>query len=154
MPNNETEKTKLAPKQRYGWVLLGALILVVGAVVWQTTTTDRMTVRLGRQTFTLVRAATPEQKQKGLSGTASLGRGQGMFFDGDHEADTCFWMKEMHYSLDIIWLTGDKKVAYIEHNLSPDTYPKTFCHQGQYVIEINAGQAAKSGLETGQRVVF
>lgn len=155
MPNNETAKTKSAPKRLRGWGLLaGVLLLVVAMVVWQTVSTERMTIRLGRQTYTLVRATTSEQKQKGLSGTASLGAGQGMFFDGDREAETCFWMKGMRYPLDIIWLGSDKKVAHIEHNVAPDTYPDTFCHGGQYVIEINAGQAARSGLQQGQSVAF
>lgn len=155
MPNNETAKTKSAPKRLRGWGLLaGALLIVAGVIIWQTVSVERMTVRLGTHDYTLVRATTSEQKQKGLGGTASLGEDQGMFFGSNRESETCFWMKDMRYSLDIIWLSSDKKVAHIEHNVAPGTYPKTFCHDGQYVIEINAGQAAKSGIKTGQSVAF
>lgn len=155
MPNNETAKTKSAPKRLRAWGLLaGALLVFAAVIIWQMVSAERMTVRLGTQDYTLVRATTSAQKQKGLSGTTSLGEGQGMFFDGNRESETCFWMKDMRYSLDIIWLSSDKRVAHIEHNVAPGTYPKTFCHPGQYVIEINAGQAAKSGIKIGQNVAF
>ena len=94
------------------------------------------------------------QQEKGLSGTAALDPNSGMLFWNAAEAKQCFWMKDMHYNLDIIWLDRNKKVTHIEYNLSPKTYPKTFCAQGKYVIELNAGEAKRSGITKGQVLTF
>jgi len=99
-------------------------------------------------------AVTPAQQQQGLSGTKKLGFNQGMLFAYDQQAKRCFWMKEMRYDLDIIWADAARKVTAVERDLAPKTYPQQFCHQGKYVIELNAGEAAKAGIEQGRKLDF
>lgn len=93
-------------------------------------------------------------QERGLSKRTSMPRNGGMLFAYPTSSRLCFWMKDMYFNLDIIWLDASKKVVHIEENLSPDTYPEYFCADGRYVIELNAGEAAKSGLRTGQAVAF
>jgi len=77
-----------------------------------------------------------------------------MIFPYDKESEQCLWMKDMLFSVDIIWVGADKQVTSIKPNLSPDTYPDSFCAQAQYVIELPAGEASKSNLRIGQKLNF
>jgi len=104
--------------------------------------------------YKLTAAQTAAEQQQGLSGTKSLNHDAGMLFIFATDREQCFWMKDMNYSLDMIWASSDKKVTHIEKNLSPKTYPNEYCANGQYVIELNAGQADASYMKQGQTLRF
>ena len=63
-------------------------------------------------------------------------------------------MKDMLFSLDILWINNDGVVVEVERNITPTTYPKTFINSSAatYVLEINAGEAEKRGLYIGSKV--
>ena len=67
-----------------------------------------------------------------------------------------FWMKDMAFSLDIILIGADKKVAGIAPDISPQTYPEVFLppHEIKYVLELNSGGAKDYGIATGTKLVF
>lgn len=92
----------------------------------------------------------------GLSGREYLASGSGMLFVFDSPDRQCFWMKDMKFPLDIVWLNSDKQVVYLQENVSPDSYPHNFCSDdlAQYVIELNAGQAREFGITLGQTLEF
>ena len=108
---------------------------------------------MGGHVFAVERVSTPAALEKGLSGRTSLPGDSAMLFVFDHPSKQCFWMKDMNFSLDIIWLDQDKKVVYIVPDLSPETYPKTFCpdKDATYVVEVNAGLAHKYGVDIGSK---
>jgi uncharacterized membrane protein (UPF0127 family) len=99
---------------------------------------------------------TAAAQEKGLSGRASLAPDSGMLFVFQNEAQRCFWMKDMQFPLDIIWVNKDKRVVYIQPELSPSTYPDSFCPKppAQYVIELNAGQATQASIRIGETLTF
>lgn len=100
-------------------------------------------------------ADTDQTRLKGLSGRESLDSDSGMLFIFEQPARECIWMKNMRFSIDIIWLDEAKTISKIERNVSPETYPATFCQdETMYVIELNAGEAEKLGLELGQKLNF
>jgi uncharacterized membrane protein (UPF0127 family) len=117
-----------------------------------------MTVKLtiGKQHFSLEVADTRAKQQKGLGGRDAMPQDIGMLFIFNETALRRVWMKDTHFALDIIWLDGDRRIQHIEANVSPDTYPKIFDPEclSQYVIELNAGQAARVGLRIGQKLTF
>lgn len=94
--------------------------------------------------------------EKGLSNRAYLSKGQGMLFSFQNAGVHCFWMKDMHFPIDIIWLNTTKHIQHIEANVTPDSYPRNYCPavDSKYVLEINAGEASKLGYEKGQRLSF
>lgn len=94
---------------------------------------------------------TPEKMSLGLGGRAGLPEGQGMWFVLPAEDMTGFWMKDMKFSIDILWLDGELKVTGIQHSLSPDTYPEVFYPEfpSRYVLEVPAGFAATNGITLG-----
>ncbi|HWC57912.1 MAG TPA: DUF192 domain-containing protein [Candidatus Paceibacterota bacterium] len=101
-------------------------------------------------------ADTPALREQGLSYTASLAAGTGKLFLFDTLGTPGFWMKGMEYSLDIVWIRDDWTVAAITPSLSPDTYPTIVYppYLIQYVLEINAGEAAKDGIVAGAQLKF
>ena len=70
-------------------------------------------------------------------------------------------MYQVKIPLDIIWLDRDLRIVEIARNVPP--CPSTSARacptygghaQALYVIEVNAGFAAKNGLREGERVDF
>jgi uncharacterized membrane protein (UPF0127 family) len=95
-------------------------------------------------------------REKGLSGWSSLAANSGMLFSYTNSDIRCFWMKDMQFSLDMIWVNAGKQVVHIQPDVSPGTYPQQFCpnQPAQYVIELNAGVAVAAGIRDGQTLRF
>jgi uncharacterized membrane protein (UPF0127 family) len=94
---------------------------------------------------------TPQERQQGLSGRASLPLGSGMLFVFESPEMRTFWMKDMNFAIDIIWLDGSWQVISVTENATPDTFPDTFSptRPAQYVLEVPAFFARDNGITTG-----
>lgn len=112
---------------------------------------DQIAVNVGTSTLILDLATTSAARSQGLSGRTSLDTNAGMLFVFEEPGLYGFWMKEMKFSLDLIWLNSKGKVVDITTNLSPQTYPKAFYPVSpvKYVIEVNAGWTKINNLEVG-----
>lgn len=110
---------------------------------------------VGKKCYKLEEAHSAAKRTRGLSERPSLAKDRGMLFVFNDEARPCIWMKDMRFAIDIIWLDEAGKAVDIEENVSPDTYPTSFCpdHPAKYVVELNAGQAKDSGLTVTDRVM-
>lgn len=99
-------------------------------------------------------AQSKASRELGLSGRPSMGNDEGILFVFDAPGKYGFWMKDMNFPLDIIWINESGLVVDIERNLTPDSYPKTFINEvdASYVLEINAGLAKEFGLFLGSKV--
>src|SRR5207237_7364107 len=73
------------------------------------------------------RADSPRERQLGLSGRQSMTPSHAMLFVFDQPSDACMWMKDMEFDLDMVWLNADKEITKIQENISPETYPESFC---------------------------
>ena len=64
-------------------------------------------------------------------------------------------MKDMLFSLDIIWADASGTITTINQNLSPDTYPNVYrpATASKYVLEVPAGYTTKKGIAVGQKIV-
>lgn len=111
---------------------------------------------IGEKTFSLALAADQPRRRLGLSEVEELPEGYGMLFAFPEEGKNGFWMKQMKFPLDIIWLDAEKTVVKVLSDVSPDTFPTTFGAEvnSQYVIELNAGVVAPLGIERGDVVEF
>jgi len=95
----------------------------------------------------------------GLMFHDSLKNDQGMLFIFDQPGYYDFWMKNMKFSLDIIWIDENEKIIHIEHSAHPcveDEPCSTYKPQKKavYVLEISAGDAKKHSFDIGDRVTF
>jgi uncharacterized protein len=105
-------------------------------------------------------AATNEQRTKGLSVKDALADNEAMLFVFDTAQEHSFWMKNMKFPIDIIWLDSDKTVVHIEHSLQPCSFD-AFCptykpdnNNALYVLETVAGFAKQHGIVEGTKVEF
>ena len=104
-------------------------------------------------------SASNEQRTKGLSVKDALAENEAMLFVFDNEDEHTFWMKDMKFPIDIIWINDNKTVVHIEHNLQPCGYG-LLCptyKPGQdslYVLETVGGFAEKHDVVQGTRVQF
>lgn len=99
---------------------------------------------------------TPALQRQGLSGRNSIGENQAMLFVFKENNYHSFWMKDMNFSIDMIWINESKQIVHIEKNVSPDSYPKTFQSPtlAKYVLEVQAGAVKKRGIKVGDSVSF
>lgn len=93
-------------------------------------------------------ADTPGKRAQGLSGRKELKENRGMLFVLDKPDIYSFWMKDMNFPIDIIWIGEDLKIVDITRNAKPESYPKTFQPKkpAKYVIEVNAGWTLKNNI--------
>ena len=96
-------------------------------------------------------AASQNERERGLMYREELGEDAGMLFVFEKEDKYQFWMKNVNFPLDIIWVNKDMRVVDIqtampctEHCIeyTPD-YP------ARYVLEVPAGFTAAHNIKTG-----
>jgi uncharacterized membrane protein (UPF0127 family) len=114
------------------------------------------TITVGNNT---IDAEIPENAQKkdiGLSGRACIGADQGMLFVFDKPDQYNFWMKDMKFPIDIVWLDDKKNTIGVTPSLSPSTYPQTFTSKSpaKYVLEIQSGRAQQLNVVEGTQLQF
>ncbi len=116
----------------------------------------RIDLTVNQHHFVTEVARSSAQKSKGLAGRSTIKENEAMLFVYDSEGDYGFWMKDTLVVLDMIWVSKDKKIVHIEHNVKPDSYPKTFSSKipAQYVLEIKGGEAQKQNIKEGDQLTF
>lgn len=96
-----------------------------------------------------------QARSKGLSGRTNLDSDASMLFVFDEPGRRCFWMKDMQFSIDILWFDGSRRLIHQEHDVSPDSYPKSYCvDNAQYVLELSDGTARSLGTQAGDTMVI
>ena len=103
-------------------------------------------------------ADTLKKRRLGLGKRTSLKKGWGMLFVFEKRKPHRFWMKDMQFPLDIIWL-DNHRIVHIIHNAKPvnsrdEPEIMTSPVPVNFVLEIAAGRAAKLRLKTEQRLKF
>lgn len=140
-------------------------IVTVGilGILWYTTTRAQTppvlpesVVVLGGQTIHVDLAQTPAEQAQGLGGRASLGDHDGMLFIFPSDGYEAFWMKDMRFSIDMLWLSADGTVVYIKSDVSPSTYPTPFSptSPARYVLELPANFAKTYTIKVGDKAVL
>ena len=106
----------------------------------------------------LIVAKTDEDRITGLSGKESLPENQGMLFIFDEKGKYPFWMKEMKFAIDIIYIDDDTVVHIIKNAAPPknDTIPERYAPPKpvNYVLELNAGKAEELNIEKGTKITL
>lgn len=114
------------------------------------------TVVINGTTFSVDIADNDTNRAKGLSGRESLPDDAGLLFIFDSPGVYPFWMKDMNFPIDIIWIDDNLKVVYIKENALPESYPEIFNPKvkAMYVLEINSGEVALNKIKIGDDVVL
>ncbi len=99
-------------------------------------------------------ADTAKLRAQGLSGRGALPEGHGMLFVFGRPDRYGFWMKDMRFNIDIIWIR-DAKVIGMLVNVTPESFPEVFYPPAPVdaVLELPAGSAARRGITEGSGVI-
>lgn len=144
------------------WLAGLLLIPLVMIAAWPTNSAcqehyraDRLLAVNGRHLSAQVVADGPS-RQKGLAGRLCLGSDQAMLFVFDKAGYYPFWMRDMRFDIDIVWIGEDHTVADILEDAQPATYPKSFINErpARYVLEVKAGNVRQLGIGTGTFIKF
>lgn len=97
-----------------------------------------------------------EARMKGLSGREGLGKNEGMLFVFEKPDIYPFWMKDMKFSIDIIWIKDLRIVDIVKDAPPPTTDGKTisFTPRGEadLVLETAAGFCDENGVKIGDEI--
>lgn len=128
-----------------------ALLLVLWLFSGKSTHEIPVAFRVGESTITLERAETEYARQQGLSGREGLQTDTGMLFVFEEPGQYPFWMRDMRFSIDIVWLDEQFTVVHVENDVAPETYPELFAptRDALYVLELPAGEAGMRNIEEG-----
>jgi len=97
------------------------------------------------------------ERARGLMFRETLGPAEGMFFVFDQQLRHSFWMKNMNFPLDLIWINQDKVIVDITRDAQPcagSCESLAPVDAAKYVLEVNAGFALKNNIQTGDRIDF
>jgi len=103
-------------------------------------------------------AVTEQERQLGLMFRQGINPDQGMLFVFEREGIHSFWMKNMEFPIDIIWLDKDKRIVHIEKNVPPcgtedcPSYAPPI--PSKYVLEIKNGFSEEFDLKLYDRIEF
>lgn len=113
-------------------------------------------IKVGKQEVIVEIVDDEEERSRGLGWRKDLPKDSGMLFVFETPARYSFWMKDMFFPIDIIWVDENKEIVAISKNISPETYPESFSpsESVKYVLEVNAGWAEENGVKIGDSVEF
>ncbi len=151
-------------------LLLWGLLTTFGCVASQSATEttppngapESAVVHIGNASYTVDLAVLPDERQQGLSGREHMAQDEGMLFVFEEERQLYFWMKEMRFPLDIIWIDSQCRLLEVAAevpmpppNASNEEIPRAQSPSpARYVLEVHAGEAARNGLQPGDPVEF
>lgn len=117
-------------------------------------------IKIGTKSLLVEVSDTQETRNKGLSGRETLGENEGMLFVFESKnIKPAFWMKDMKFSIDIIWIK-DNKVAQITKEIpapTPGTEDRNLPlyipdAPIDYVLEVNSGFSDKNEIKAGDPI--
>ena len=149
--NSVVEKVS---NMKYFFLVMAGIGVLSG--IWLLSPAKQPSVIINGHTLEVEVVRTPEEQARGLSGRESLAENAGMLFVYETPVTPGFWMKDMNFPLDIIWIGSDKRIVDISENIAPETFPQLFRPLApvQYVLEVNAGWAEAHNLSMGNTAKF
>ena len=108
--------------------------------------------RLADVTYTLELADDAWETTRGLMHRNSMVEDMGMIFVFDGDEPRRFWMRNTFIPLDMVFVRSDGRVDSFVENAAPRTDTgRSSAGPARYVIELNAGEVARMGLQPGSR---
>lgn len=116
-------------------------------------------VRIGNSSLDVEIADTDAERAQGLSGRTELAENAGMLFVFDAPGFYNFWMPNMHFSIDIIWVSENRRIIGVAENAPPLDPRGTIIHYTPpapiaYALETPAGFSAQHNIIAGQQIDF
>jgi uncharacterized membrane protein (UPF0127 family) len=146
---------------KHAILILLAAVAVAGVLFWlRSQKTAASQLHIGDHTTLQVEIVDSALSQaQGLSGRESLEKNTGMLFVFSRPAPRNFWMKDMRFPLDVVWIRDFEVVGFQENILHPEASGGEVVRfqsrvPADMVLEINAGEVALRGIKVGDKVAF
>lgn len=119
----------------------------------------RQTITIASSTYDVEMATTIVEQMCGLSGRLGLDENEGMLFTFGSSSIRTFWMKDMTFPLDMIWISGNQ-VAGFSQNVPPPASSTMLWQLKLYsspssvdkVLEVNSGTVERDNIQVGDIV--
>lgn len=122
---------------------------------------DGPRVKIDDREFPAEIAATRKAQLQGLGGRDQLAFGSGMLFVYGDEPVPAFWMREMRFALDFVWIGGECEVVDTTERAPPpagedESALPTYASRvpAAHVFEMNAGDVERYRIKVGDKVEF
>ena len=138
-------------------IILSSIIILLIILYFKKSTTKYTNIKIGDTEIRAEIADTFIKQTRGLMFRKSLPENEGMLFVFDEEGYHSFWMMNMSFPIDIIWVNKEKEVVDIVKNAQPCKFsclsykPK---ERAIYVLEVNANFTSEHGIRTRSSVEF
>ena len=116
-------------------------------------------VEVGGERFQVEVADDDAERARGLMFRDAMADDHNMLFIHDRQEPQAYWMKNTRIPLDILYFDRDRRLVSQQRDVPPCSagdrcppYPSRA--PAQYVLELNAGQAARLGLQDGALLTF
>lgn len=120
-------------------------------------------LQVNDQVFNIQLVSSSTDKERGLSRRESMLENEGMLFDMSKEKNgqVAFWMKDMKFDLDLIWIK-DYTIQEITKNVpalitgTTEQNLELYSPQNNIdmVLELNAGISDKYNLKVGDKIIL
>ena len=116
-------------------------------------------VELGGQRYAIEIADDDAERARGLMYRDAMAADRGMLFIHEAEEPQAYWMKNTKIALDILYFDDGRKLVSQQRDVPPcslgdgcPSYPSNV--PARYVLELNAGEAARLNLQYGAELTF
>jgi len=120
---------------------------------------DIIEMEISGKTFFVEVADEVSERNRGLSGRESLGENEGMLFIFEYPTVPVFWMKDMEFPIDIVWISESKIIGWVpnalpesgvqDENLSIYSPPQSV----DMVLELPTGTVSRESFRLGDSVL-
>ena len=97
-----------------------------------------------------------DDMERGLMYRKGLDKDKGMLFVFTFDDKHPFWMKNMSFSLDILWISLDGHIVYIGHDIPACSNDPCAVYSpdkpARYVLELNSGYTASHQWKLGDKL--
>ena len=131
-------------------------VVEVAPEEWRSIYPNTIPILIGDTPVLASVADTMSSRIEGLSGTPFIPDNVVKLFVFGVPGNHSIWMKDMNYSIDILWADEDGTIVHIEENVSPESFPKSFSspEPAWFVVETAAGFVATNTIKLGDSVIL
>ena len=133
------------------WFFICGMLAVIGGAVFcvfQSMSPKTEIVYLNKTMLRAEIADNEDLRRKGLADRLGIEDNYAMLF---------VWMKDMKFSIDIIWINEKKRIVHVQHSVKSDAEPYEKYKPpvpAKYVLEVKAGVAKRASVTVGSVVKF
>jgi uncharacterized membrane protein (UPF0127 family) len=124
-----------------GWIFIAYPGFITDAGIIRSSVKEKQITIRNTLPVSVEVADTEDARVQGLSGRSGLPDEHGLLMIFPFDQQVSIWMKDMHFSIDVIWADANGNITTIIEGMTPESYPQIYSSKGdaRYVLEVPAG---------------